>query len=532
MVIMSRKVQFATVTFIGILLLAFSSSHPIGNTGAPGDGDCGNCHGGGSFPGSQVFTWFDDPVQPSFLLEFDTGIPTEFGWQMTILDDSNNPVGSWVGAPTNASVKTSGGQEWLGHDPSIFINSGSFVTEGLWDPQGYSGDINIYVAVNTTNGNGNTSGDEVHLEMYTETITASSDPLTVDISLINDPICNGDCNGALEALPMGGVAPFSYDWSDGSSDRIADGLCAGNYDVTVTDDMGDTATASMSLSDPDVLELTSFQVEAGCFGDNFGAIEIIVTGGVPDYDFDWSTGSSDSYLENLTAGTYTITVTDDAGCSEIMSFTITEYPAITIDFDVVNPTGTDANGSITAIAGGGSPNFMYEWNTGETTATISGLEEDLYQVTVTDSQNCTQTAEIFLESMANPCSVSAVAETVPPACNGGLGTVNLNVSGQTDPLSYSWSDGSINPSLSAPTGSYEVTIMDAAGCLFSINNIFISEPDSLFLASTSVTAASCGTVMDGELTVNFGGGVGDYTCLLYTSPSPRDATLSRMPSSA
>ena len=325
---LSKKMQFALVAFIAVFFLAFSSSPPIGNTGAPGDGTCGNCHGGGNFPGTITWTFSNDPI-PEFFAEFDTGVPNEFGYQMTILDDNDNPIGTYTDFPNNSSVNSSGGQEWLGHNPSSFSNIGLFSTEGEWDPQGYVGDLTVYLAINAANGNGNTGGDDIHLFEFEETIIGPiNPPPSVAIIDSEEPECNGQCTGFLEAEITDGQAPFDYDWNTGQSTAVITNLCAGFYEVTVTDDNGDTAVASMTLSEPSPINIDPDITDAGCFGENMGSIELSVSGGTPDYDFDWGPFGNTCCIFQLPAGSYEVTITDDNDCEIIESFSVDENPQI------------------------------------------------------------------------------------------------------------------------------------------------------------------------------------------------------------
>ena len=504
----SKKTQFVLVTFIAVFLLGFSSSPPIGNTGAPGDGNCGNCHGGGNFPGSIFFDWSTDP-SPEFIIEFDTGVPNQFGYQMTILDDNDDPIGTYVDIPSNSSVKTSAGQEWLGHDPSTFINSGFFEVEGSWNPQGYTGDLTVYLAINAANGNGNTGGDDIHLFQFPQTIVSSGPTLSVTIIDFENPICNGLCTGQLVASPTGGQPPYEYDWSDGQSTNTANNLCADSYEVTVTDTNGDTAVASMDIEEPDPIEIFADIQEAGCFGENNGFINLTVTGGTPDYEYDWGPFGDDCCLSFLFAGTYGVTIIDDNGCDHSESFVVTENPEIILTTSSTMASSGVANGTATVEATGGAGDFDYDWSNGEDTSTITGLSPATYSVTVTDDEDCEEIATITVTGQV--CNLSINVNTNNPNCYGENGTLVASAIDATPPVEYNWSDGTQGPTLIGPAGSYSVTATDAAGCSINSGAIILTQPDSLDVLLVSLTGASCAGGLDGALTVAVVGGDEDYT---------------------
>ena len=508
---MNKKIQFVAVSFIAVFLLAFSSSPPIGNTNAPGDGSCGNCHGGGSFPGNLFVDIFDNGSNIQFVTEFNTGVPTTYGWQWTILDDNDNPIGSWTSLPGSSSIQTSGNQEWLGHDPAVFDDFIWITDGGFWDPQGYCGEISLYTAVVTANGNGSTAGDEVHHNVFTHTIVC---PLTGAFGDFGEPTCNGDCDGLIVASGNGGTPPYEYDWDDGQTTATATNLCAGDYVVTITDDEGETVVLEMNLGEPEELigEETGLE-NAGCFGESNGLIQVTSSGGTGSLDYDWGPFGNDCCPFGLAAGTYGLTITDANGCEFIDSYEITEYPEITISFTTVPPSTTGADdGSITASATGGVPPFDYDWDTGDNTATTSGLEAGIYEVTVTDDVGCEIFASVSL--MDGMCSFTINTIISEPNCYGGLGMITASTQGPAlPPIEYEWSDGSDEEILIAPAGIYEVTATDDAGCQMILSGIVMSQPDSLDVVMTSLSGASCTNSGDGQLTVSILGGAEDYTMI-------------------
>ncbi len=107
-------------------------------------------------------------------------------------------------------------------------------------------------------------------------------------------------------------------------------LAAGAYTLTVTDAAGCSATASATLTQPSQIVATSAKTHLTCFGSGDGAIDLTVSGGAGSLTYAWSHGANTEDLTGLTAGTYTVTITDADGCSVTHSATVTEPAALTL----------------------------------------------------------------------------------------------------------------------------------------------------------------------------------------------------------
>jgi hypothetical protein len=230
-------------------------------------------------------------------------------------------------------------------------------------------------------------------------------------------LCNGGL-GSIDLMVTGGTSPYSFSWSDlpGSpdpEDRAA--LGAGSYTVTVTDNNGCTKTSSATITQPSAaLIIGSMVTPINCNGNSNGAINITVTGGTPGYTYDWVDIPGTSNQEDrsgLSAGTYSVQVTDANGCTANQSFTLTQPSLITNSVSVTNPTcpanaqQNNANGAIDLTVSGGSGGYTYSWtasnggiipggqaNNQDLTLLVAGT----YTVLVTDSNGCTLTTAVTL----------------------------------------------------------------------------------------------------------------------------------------
>ncbi len=316
-----------------------------------------------------------------------------------------------------------------------------------------------------------------------QVITVNPCLLTFNNTITN-VTCNGLSTGSISMGITGGTAPYNYNWSRVSPagtgmgvGTTISGLSAGTYNVTVTATGGCTGTFTALVSQPTVLTATRTFTNYLCFGQT-GSINLTAAGGTPGYTYDWTDLAGPSNSEDrsgLTAGTYTVSVTDANGCIASTSATITgPATAITPSATMVNVScfgGT--NGSVDLSVTGGTPGYTYLWSTSATSQDISGLAAGTYIVTVTDLNGCTATLSKTITQPTAPIAV-VVAKMDPTCPPGGTpplnanGTIDLTVSGGTGPYTYDWADVA-GPSNSEDrtglaAGTYMVTVTDANGC--------------------------------------------------------------------
>ncbi|MBK8846396.1 MAG: SprB repeat-containing protein [Bacteroidetes bacterium] len=270
---------------------------------------------------------------------------------------------------------------------------------------------------------------------------------------------------------VGGTAPYTYQWNTIPAQTTANatGLTAGTWTVTITDAMGCMTTGSVTISQPSApLALSGVVTNVGCNGGNTGAVNLTISGGTAGYTVLWSTGATTEDISGLSAGTYTVTVTDANGCtvSTNTTYTVGQSAAIALSLATNNVScNGGGNGSITATATGGSGAYSYSWSNGASTATIINLAAGIYTVTVTDGSGCTQsTSATIIEPSALSCICNASVTNV--SCFGGSnGSVTAQPIGGTPPYGFVWSNGALTQTINNLTaGTYTVTITDANGC--------------------------------------------------------------------
>lgn len=209
-----------------------------------------------------------------------------------------------------------------------------------------------------------------------------------------------------------------------------------------------------------------------CFGGNNGSAEAVAVGGTMPYTYAWSpTGGTNAVANNLTAGNYIVEVTDDAGCVNSSSVTITSPSAIGIDTAIVAPAncGTN-NGSIAITPNGGTPNYQYSWENGETSSTLSNSSAGSYNVTITDDLGCSLDTTFTIPSTGELTVEASPEQTTIE--NGETVELTVNIGSEVTNATYTWTpaDGLSctncpNPEASpnSPT-TYYVTVETPDGC--------------------------------------------------------------------
>ena len=196
-------------------------------------------------------------------------------------------------------------------------------------------------------------------------------------------------------------------------------MVAGTYTVTITDNNGCTATSSSTITEPVALvAATVVDSNSTCNGFSDGGASASATGGTLPYNYAWNNGATTASITGVVAGTYTVTITDNNGCTSTSSATITE-PAALVAATVVDSNSTCnglSDGGASASATGGTPAYSYVWNNGAATASITGVPSGTYTVTVTDANGCTSTSSTTITEPAVMIASTVVDSNI--TCNG------------------------------------------------------------------------------------------------------------------
>ncbi len=325
-----------------------------------------------------------------------------------------------------------------------------------------------------------------------------------------DVSCSNADDGSISVSISGGTAPYSYAWDNGDTTQKIMQLPAGKYRVSVSDASGCSAVNEVELSEPEALFMTVKSISPTCSGNANGSAMAEVTGGTLPYSYKWSNNSTLPFVENLSAGSIYLTVTDQNGCS-LQSHTEL------IDPEPVKVTGivkdvicrNAANGRIDLTVTGGSPAYTYQWSNGNTVEDVSGLKAGNYSVTVKDANGCNTVKAFTVSQPVTSIAINTAVNNV--LCTGNAtGSIQLTVNGGVSPYRFNWSDGSSSPNISGLTaGLYKIVVTDANGCT-AAKNLTVSEPAIPLTATGNITDARCSGENTGNIQLTVYGGVLPY----------------------
>ncbi|MDC0314015.1 gliding motility-associated C-terminal domain-containing protein [Flavobacteriales bacterium] len=364
-------------------------------------------------------------------------------------------------------------------------------------------------------------------------------PLTGTIAVISDYngfdiSCTAECDGSAEITPTGGTEPYTYAWdanADNQTLNIASNLCAGSYDVVVTDLNGCFQTFEITLSAPPVLSNSFASVDLNCNAVCDGTITSTPAGGTGVYTYLWNDPalSTTNEVIELCADSYDVVITDQNGCNITETQEITEPVALELAGSMTGSNCNQADGTATVTVLAGVASYSYQWigkdingldsiMVDQTSVTAENLFAGCYNVAVTDGNGCSDTLNICVQDLGAPTATIFTQTNV--SCNGTVGCdgfAQIDVQGGTPPLNYNWYDVNNDPigqttasALNLCAGTYTGEMIDGVGCQATVN-VTITEPSALNAVISATTDVTCFGDQDGSATVLASGGTGSYT---------------------
>ena len=342
------------------------------------------------------------------------------------------------------------------------------------------------------------------------TVSAPTTALAVTFTDSSDITCNGVSDGSATISASGGTSPFTYVWSpSGGNGTVANNLSANSYTATIIDANGCTASNNVSISEPAPISIATDTIGETCAGGD-GKAWVVAAGGISPYTFLWSDGNAQvtDTAFNLISGVYFITVTDNNGCSNIATATITQNgnpPIITLD-SLVNISCNNGNdGGIYVTINGGLGPYTYSWLPGsQITEDLTGLSAGTYTLTVADNNGCVASGNF---SITEPSVLSLTLNSTNITCSGySDGTASASGNNGTSPYTYNWSTGSTSSSISGLTaGSYSVTVFD--NCNDSVSNpLILNDPTGVIISNENSVNVICFGNTDGSISITANGG--------------------------
>jgi gliding motility-associated-like protein len=397
---------------------------------------------------------------------------------------------------------------------SIQIQGGVHPYSIQWDDPGNSTTDSIF---NLAAGRYNVIVSDQNLCTDTASVLLTEpQALGLTVSLLDSVSCFGLSNGRVAANASGGTLPYSFQWDDPSSatsDTVAN-LTAGLYRVSLTDANGCLLIDSVQVGQADSLIVSlTFDQDISCFGGADGVVRTNTTGGTTPYSYLWSDNSQADSLNGVAAGTYQLTVTDSKSCTDTLSIVLNEPNPLTTTIDSVFNVSCNGltDGFARVAANGGTPPYTYQWDdpANSTTAQINNLSNRLYNVTVTDANQCTSTNSVIINQPL-PLATASIS-SVDISCFGFAdGSASIVVSGGTSPYQYSWSNASDSSFIGGLSpGTYIVNVSDSNGCTL-IDSVTINEPAQLQM-TLDPDSISCNGFNNGTITTQVSGGITPYS---------------------
>lgn len=511
---------------MGVLVwLANNGNPPTGNTGAPFNGHCNSCHGGGNpngYNGNVEISGLPSTIQPNTLYPLTltmtptAGTPAKGGFQLVVVNGSNANAGDLASVNAETGTEFLAGREYIEHRNGKNFVGGSTSWNFNWtSPASAAGNIvRFYFIGNFTNGNGNDSGDFPIAALETVPFEAPP-PVTATIVNITNVSCFGGNNGSATVEAGGGNPPYTYLWSNGQTSSTAINLTAGNYTVTVTGSSGSgTATATATITQPPMLNATATPAGLITCANPSVNVTANATGGTPPYSYNWSNGDTGNPASYSQPGQHSVTVTDNNGCTRVTTFTINAN--LTPPTAVAGPPGTltcvQTTVTLNGTGSSSGPNFSYLWTASAGGNIVSGANTLMptvnaagtYTLQVTNSTNgCTSTASTTVTSNINPPDISATGGTLTCASNSVVITANSNTPG----VSYSWSgpggftSNQQNPTVNVP-GSYVVTVTNPANNCTNTATANVAQNTTPPTVSASVNGILTCVVTNVQITVS------------------------------
>ena len=362
-----------------------------------------------------------------------------------------NITATYGKAPTVFTWTKDGDPGFISHDEDPTNLSPGTYHLALVDGNG----SNIYVTDPEADGPGTIDVTITEPSILTATATGTNN------------LCFGQSNGTASVLAGGGTAPYSYLWNNGETTEDLSNLVAGIYSVTVTDANGCTANAQYEVTQPTQLNAVATGFSTSCVN----SASVAATGGTGNYSYLWSNGATTQSITSISAGSYSVTVTDENGCTVVANTTVTGNQAFNPSVSATDVSCFGgSNGILTVTNANGVAPFTYSLNgiNFQSSNVFDGLIAKVYTVTVKDALGCTG---FNTKTISQPPLLTVVLNTVQSTCFGlSTGSISVTVAGGSGALSYSWSgpNGFLSTAKNISNlaaGNYSLTVTDANGCV-------------------------------------------------------------------
>jgi PKD repeat protein len=451
--------------------------------------------------------------------------PFTYNWNngQTTANLSNVGAGTYSLTVTNGNGCTRQASTTLTNPSEITVTG---TTTNVSCANGTNGSITVTASGGTgtktfTWSNGATGSTASNLAPGTYTVTAKdannctktqSFTITAPAALtvqgtVNNPTCTNSQSGSITVTSTGGTGSKTYTWSHGATGSTVSNLGAGSYTVTVKDANNCTASQTFQVVSPSSIVVSAQTNNPTCNGTNSGSITVSATGAT-GITFVWNNGTTGNTLNNIGAGTYSVTASSASGCSVTQTYTLTAPQAIQVNLTKNDITCSGGFGTAQVSPVGGTSPYQVSWSHGATGTSVNGLAAGSYTVTVTDANGCTAQSSFSITALAG-LAINIASTDV--SCNGeSNGTATVSVQGGSGTYTYLWNTDANTAQISGlSSGTYSVVVTDSNGCQGS-SQVTITQPAALS-ATAAVTDVACFGGNDGTIQLTPQGGTAPYS---------------------
>ncbi|MBS1634325.1 MAG: T9SS type B sorting domain-containing protein [Bacteroidetes bacterium] len=337
-------------------------------------------------------------------------------------------------------------------------------------------------------------------------------PADLILALTTSSATCGNSNGSSTVTASGGVSPYNYTWTPvGGNASMASSLAPGSYTALVMDANGCSKTAVTSVLTAGALTTTASGTDISCFGFANGSATVTASGATSPYNYTWTPGNMNTaQVSGLSAGVYTVSVSDQNNCQSTSTVQIIEPPVISTTLSASNVSCFGAsNGSATITASGGASALTYSWSQGGlTTQSISSLSVGIYTVTTRDLNNCTNVSTV---TVSGPAALTLTVSSTDEVCTQANGSATVTATGGNGSYTYTWTPSNQHTAVATALSAsvYTVHVSDINSCSSSAT-VSIASVGNLTttVASASVTCFGANT---GSASISTAGGTGNYT---------------------
>jgi len=323
--------------------------------------------------------------------------------------------------------------------------------------------------------------------------------LTANIVSTTNVSCNGGSTGSATISATGGSPGYTYSWAPtGGTNATATNLAAGTYTVTIADLKACSTQLTILINQPPLVTSLISGTDLTCFGGSNGTATVAPSGGTGPYTYVWNTSpmQTTATATNLSAGTYSVTVTDFMNCSTTSpTVAISSPPALVATASPSSLISCNSSIAISSSATGGTGAYTYLWNTGATTSGIN-VNTGNYIITITDVAGCTSSDSVSV--LASNSTLAATINQPANICFGTTTPITVSVTGGLGGNTYLWNTGETTSSITKGAGSYCVTVIDIGGCITSacvtitqnpLISVTIATPQNVCIGGTATITA-------------------------------------------